>query len=282
MPTADTASVELLADALVGALESKSKNTKAVAGLNTATLLQQPTGIWSVTGLEPEVISLHITPEGLGAAVPAFAADVDDPRYPFITGFTDETGSNQNAPCDDAPMGYMKSGTLSAAFARIVKQTQTIEISKLLHRKRGVNTDLRLLGDLLGRGVGFDMTDLSNDDVLDLVVQSEMSIVGVNFQRTLSTMVWQGAITNNSAQGGYKEFPGLDNQIATGHVDAETNVAMPAADSDLKDFNYNAVDGVALDIVEYLSMMEFYLRHKADRTGLSPVTWAVLCGLAAI
>lgn len=276
MPT-DAELVESLAVALKGVLSEKdSLQTKAVAGTNTSTLLHQPTGIFAVTGLEPEVISTHITPEGLGAFVPAFAADVDDPRYPFLTGFTATTGSEQNAPCDDAPMGYMKGGTLSAAFARVVRQTQTMEISKLLHRKRGVNTDLRLMGDLLGRGVGFDMTNLSSSDILDLVVQSEMTGVGVQFQRTLSTMTWQGAITNNSAQGGYKEFPGLDNQIATGHVDAESNSAMPAADSDVKDFNYAAVDGIVKDIVEYLSMMEYYLFHKADRTGLNPVTWAVV------
>lgn len=269
MPTND----ELVAT-LASALE-KAMETKAVAGNSTATLLTQPGGIFSVVGQEPEVINAHVSAQGLGAALPIIPSNLDDPRFGFITGFTATSGSEQDAPCDDAPMGYMKAGTLSATFGRIVRQTQTMEISRLLHEKRGVNTDLRLMGEMFG-SVGMDMNNLSTADMLNMVVQSEMVGVGVQFERHISSMVWQGAITNNSAGGGYKEFPGLDSQIATGHVDAESNQAMPAADSDVKDFTYNAVDGVGKDIVEYLSMMEYYLYHNAERMGLLPVQWAIV------
>ena len=47
-------------------------------------------------------------------------------------------------------------------------------------------------------------------------------------------------------------------------------------DSLIYDFNYNTIDGTTLDIVDYLSMMEFYLRDVATRTGLQPVTWALV------
>lgn len=255
---------------------TKEMHTKAPAGVNTASLLTQPNGMFAVTGMENEVISLHLSPQGLGAAIPAIAAAVDDPRFGFITGFSDDIGSEAATPCGDAPTGYMKSGTLTARFGRIMRQTNTVEIDKLLHQKRGVNTDLRLINNVFNGDAGMSMDNMNQSQLVDLVVKSEMVGLGVRMERKLAKMLWSGATTNNNAGGGYKEFPGLDSQIATGQVDAETNVAMASADSDIKNFAYNLVDGTTLDIVEYLSMLEFYLRHKAERTNMLPVTWAIV------
>lgn len=256
-------------------LETKSMHTKAPASVNTATLLTQPGGIFSVAGIENDVISTHIAPEGIGSILPAFPSAIDDPRFGLLTGFTATTGSEPTAPCDDAPAGFMKGGTLTSAFGRVQRQTQTIEIDKILHQQRGANTDLRLMGQLLGMDPNISPSNLSQNDVLNMVVNAEMVGVGVQMERKLSTMIWTGTPSNNTAGGGYKEFPGLDNQIATGQVDAETGTAITAADSDIKDFGYTAVDGTAKDIVEYVSMLEYYLRDTARRTGMLPTTWAV-------
>lgn len=262
--------MKLFAKAVADEMHSKA-NT---ANFNTAGLLTQPGGIFTVAGMEPDVITTHIRPMGLGAQLPVFANNIDDPRYGFITGFSATTGSEATNPCDDAPKGYMKGGTLTAAFGRVMRQTETIEIDKLLHEQRGASTNLRLMGEMLGMG-NMNPAGMNQAQLLNLVVHAEMVGVGVQLERKLSTMLWQGTPANNTAGGGYKEFPGLDNQIATGQVDAETNVAMPAADSLIYDFNYNLVEGNTLDIVEYVSYMEFYLRDIAVRTGLAPVTWAI-------
>lgn len=274
---------EQLLERLVGALEkfenvdpAKEMHQKVVGSTHAGALLTQPGGMFSIAGIEQNVVSTHVAPMGLGAALPAFGNNIDDPRYGFVTGFDADIGSEATNPCDDAPFAYMKSGTLTAAFGRVMRQTQTIEIDKLLHQKRGASTDLRLIGSVLGRSVGMDVDSMNEQDILDLVVQNEMVSVGVSFERKLGKLMWQGAITNNTAGGGYKEFPGLDNQIATGQVDAETNTAMPAADSFILDFNFNDVDGVALDIVEYVSMMEWYLYDLATRTNMLPIRWAIV------
>lgn len=259
-------------------LETKSVHTKSPASVNTSTLLQQPGGIFSIAGMERDVISTHVAPRGLGAALPAFASNIDDPRYGFLTGFTATNGSEPTNPCDDAPAGFMKGATLTAQFGRIARDTQTIEADKILHRQRGATNDLRLIGNMLSMDNN-GMTipaNLSPTQILDRVVEGEMVNVGTQLQRKLSTMFWQGVTTNGTSGGGYKEFPGLDYQIATGQVDADTNTAITAADSYILDFNYNDVDGTTLDVVEYLSMMEYFLRNKAARTGLDPVTWAVV------
>lgn len=256
-------------------LETKSMHTKAPANFNNATLLQQPGGIFNTAGMESDVISTHVRPMGLGSMLPVFASNLDDPRYGFLTGYTATNGSEPTNPCDDAPSGYLKAGTLTAQFGRVARDTNTIEIDKILHQQRGANTNLRLIGELLGQG-DWNPSTASQQDVLNMVVQSEMVQVGVNMERKLATMLWTGVTTNNTSGGGYKEFPGLDYQVATGQVDAESNTAMPAADSIIMDFNYNLVDGTTLDIVDYVSTMEYNLRRLAMQTGMDPVTYAIV------
>lgn len=252
---------------------AQEMRTKAPANFNTAGLLTQPSGIFTVPGMDPDIFTTHIRPMGLGAVLPAFASNIDDPRYGFITGFSDDIGSEPTNVCDDAPEGYIKAGTLTAAFGRVARDTNTIEIDALLHEQRGAITDLRVIGDMLNTA-GSGMSMGQTRSALDTVIDSQMVSVGVRMERKLATMLWQGSPANNTA--GYKEFPGLDNQIATGQIDAETGVALPSADSLIYDFNYNAVDGTGLDIVEYLSNMEFYLNDVARRTGLLPATWAAV------
>lgn len=260
---------------LLKAVDGQTKKAVTPADVNTSTLMTQPNGIFSVTGLENDVINASITPRGIIGALPAFGSGLEDPRYGLLTGYTATTGSEPTNPCDPAPAGFVKSGTLTAAFGRIARDTQTIEIDELLKEQRGASTNLRLIGEVLGMP-DLHPPSLSSAQILDLVTKHEMVIVGVNLERKLAETVWQGSPANNTAGGGYREFPGLDNQIATGQVDAETNVAIPAADSDIKDFNYDAVDGTNRDIVEYMSMMEFYLAHNSDRMGLSPVRQVIV------
>lgn len=267
-----------LIERLVAALEMATKQeTKAVGSRNAAQLLQQPGGLFTVTGMETDVISTHVTPKGLGAMLPVFPSEIADPRFGFLTGFSDDIGSEAVQPCDDAPTGYMKGGNLTARFGRIMRQTDTIEIDQLLLKKRGASENLRLLNSIYGSDNGRGMSmGMDQNGLLDLVVKAQMINVGVRLERKLAKILWSGSITNDTAGGGYKEFPGLDSQIATGIVDADTGTTMPAVDSLIDNFGYNAVDGSSPDIVEYLSSMMWYMEHLADRTNMTPVEFAVV------
>lgn len=267
---------EQLAQSLQALLAMAAKggtHTKAPANFNTAGMLTQPGGIFTVPGIEPELFSTHIQPAGLGAVLPAMPSATDDPRYGLITGFSDDIGSEATNPCDDGPTGYMKAGTLTAQFGRLMRDTETIQIDALLHQQRGSSTNLRVMREMLNPG---GMTPGLQTDPTATVIDAQRVSVGVRTERKLATMLWQGSTANNTAGGGYKEFPGLDNQIATGQIDADTGVALPSVDSLIFNFNYNAVDGTVLDIVDYLSAMEFNLRDVARRTNMLPVTWAVV------
>jgi hypothetical protein len=253
----------------------KELHTKTPASFGTYTELHGNGSLFGSESVERDVVTAHIRPTGLGNLIPSFPSVFENPRYATITGITDDVGSEPTNPCDDAPAGFLKGCNLTAAFGRVQRDTQTVEIDKvMLRRNRGDFTDLVMRGRLLGENL--HRPQMTEADVLNVVTKSEMVIAGVSMERKLHTLTWQGNPTNNTAGGGYKEFPGLDRQIATGQVDAETNSACAALNSDVKSFNYNAIDGNQLDIVEYLSMLEFFLRYNAERMGLAPVQWAIV------
>lgn len=262
--------------ALATLMKGQTLHTKAPASGPTYTELHGNGSLFGSQSIERDVISAHIRPEGLMSLLPSIPSVMENPRYGAISGFTATNGSEATNPCDDAPAGYMKAANLTAQFGRVMRDTQTIEIDKvMLRRNRGDFTDLMLRGKLLGLS-GLTPSSMTEADVLDVATKAEMVIAGVNVERSLVSQVWTGSPANNTAGGGYKEFPGLDNQIATGQVDADTNTAVPALDSDIKNFAYDAVDGTGRDIVEYLSMLEYYLHFNARRMGLDPTTWVVV------
>jgi hypothetical protein len=245
-----------------------TKDQKAAGSVNTATLLHGPGGIFS-TPVERDVITAHVRPHGIGSSLRKIPTNTSNPQFPALTGYTAASGTEPTNACDDAPTTFVKSCNLTAQFGLLRRDTQTIEMDQvILKLNRGDFTDLRLIGEVLGLTEGMSPGGLNTDMILNNVVMSEMVGVGVMTERELNTRYWQGTV----AAG---QMPGLDSQIATGQVDANTNTACPSLDSDVKDFNYNDVCGTTLDIVEYVSMMAWYLQYNAVTMGLDPVDWII-------
>lgn len=254
-------------------LSEKDSDTheKAPAQTNTATLLHGPTGIFRGPGLERDVISTHVRPMGVDSVLPLFPTVNVDPRFPSLTGISGPEGAQPEHACQDAPTSYMKGCNLTARLGLKRFDTRTVEFDQVMRRvNRGDYTDLILRGRLLG------LTNLgpkvpSEADVLNIVTASEMVQVGVQFERALNRELWQGVVTATN------QFPGLDVQIATGQRDADTGTLCPSLDSDIKSFAFSDVCGTTRDIVEYMSMLEFYLTTLAEQTGVGPVkhVWAM-------
>lgn len=242
---------------------------KSATGTPTNTVLHGLGGIWSGAGVERDVVSAHIRPLGLGQQLRRIASVFEDPRFSSLTGYTATTGDRPTTSCDDAPTGYVKSCELTAMFGLNRFDTQEIEMDQVMLRaNRGDHVDLRLRGEVLGM-TGFTPSGLNQQQILSIVTMSEMVTAAVNMERQVGTDLWQGTVATGS-------FPGLDAQIVTGQVDARTGTACPALDADVKDFAYNDVCGTTLDIVEYLSMMAWYLQWIAQQTGLEPVDWIIV------
>lgn len=253
--------------------------TKAPASTMTAQKLHGLTGTFSTPGLERDIISAHVRPMGLATELPLFPSVNEDPRYGGLTGISDDIGSEPANPCDNAPSGYLKACNLTAQFGRIHRDTETIEMDKVMLRvNRGDMTDLVLHGFRLGQEVNAGLMPQGMDptQILNIVTASQMVSVGERIYRKLARQMWQGSPANNNAGGGYKEFPGLERQIATGQKDADSGTLCGALDSDVKDFNYSALSDGANSIVTYLSMLAYYLSNLAEETGMAPVEWAIV------
>lgn len=246
----------------------------ALAAGHAGTLLHGPGGMFNTPGLSDTLISTHVKSRGLAYLLPAFPSNETTPYYGFITGFGDETGSEPNEPCDDAPTGYMKSGTLTSKWGHIARDTQTIRLPDTLKKiNRSDFTDLTLLNSVLNPDEAGTLypPSVTEQGMLDMVTRAEQVIAGVNMQRKLAKLLWAGDGTgaNDTPGGGYIEFPGLDNQIVTAQVDAETNAAMPSADSLVLNFGYQ--DVATSDIVEFFEEAEDFNYNLAEDTGIGPV-----------
>ena len=261
--------LEVLGQAFKGLYEEKQ------AATHTGITLHGPGGIFSTFGIDRDVINAHIEPEGILSVLPLRGSMDTDPRYASVTGVTDSSGDQPTNTCEAAPTAFMKGCNLTARFGRIRFDTNTIEFDEVIQRyNRGDFMDLRLIGSLVGPAAaqqGLMPNVESGDDILNVVTLAEMLVAGIQAQRELVRQAWQGNIFVNN------EFPGLDYQINTGQLDADRpGVLCTALDSDVKDFGYDDVCGTGRDIVEYVSMMHWYLKFNAKGMKLSPVKWAIV------
>lgn len=259
--------LQSLASKQAGELEDLRFKTPAT--VHTGIKLHGDGGIFQGPGLERDVITAHVRPYGIASQLPLLPNTSEDPRYASLTGYTDDVGDEVTNACDDAPTGYVKGCNLTARFGMVRRDTNTIEMDKVMLKiNRGDFTDLVLRGRVLGL-TNLVPSGMNESQILDVITMSEMVSVGVRTERVLSTQIWQGTVAVAN------EFPGLDVQIATGQMDADTGALCPALDSDVKDFAYDLICGDGRDIVQYLSQLEWYLNHNAMTMGLEPVQWVI-------
>lgn len=235
-----------------------------------------PGGLFGVAGLERDVISTRIMPRGIASAIPARASNMVWPFFPYITGFLAESGSNPTNVCDD-PMtaGPGKSCIQTAAFGRYSFQTRELELNRIGQQiNRGEFQDLRIINPPLLEAQSIITPMVGGNPSFVQEALMRFTEVGITFQNKLMRQVYIGNPANNSAGGGYSEFPGLDILISTNKVDAITGGTCPSLNSDVKDFNYVQVtNNAGADIIATLGAMMRYLSWNADRMNLNPVSW---------
>ena len=254
---------------LADAMSQVAENLNKAAAIPNAQNLHGQGGLLAGQGIDRNVITAMIRPQGIGSVLPLIPSVYENPTFATILGIMEDSADRPEEPCADAPAGYMKGAELTAAFGLVRKDTRTIDIYKtMLLKNRGDMTDLMLRGRLLGDS-NVAPSGISESGAIEIMTKSEMVNAAVRAERTLSRDFWQGT-------GVMPQFRGLDTLIATGLVDWRTGALAPALDSDVKDFESENIDGGSKDIVEYLSAMEFYLRSNAQNMGLDPVDWVLV------
>lgn len=244
--------------------------------------LHGPGGLFGVSGLERELISTRVQPRGLIGNLPARGTTTMNPMYPYITGFQAVSGSTKNGVCDDPQTaGPIKNCLQTAAFGRQEFMTRTFERNRLGQQiNRGEFMDLTLVnGPLVSGAGGITSPASANGGGFDLndEVASRFVEVGVAFENYYLRQLYVGNPANNSAAGGYKEFPGLDILIGTTKVDAIQGTPCPSLHSDIKAFNYALASAAGgQTIVNVLTYLLRTRKSLAARTNMGGVTWALV------
>ena len=253
----------------------------AASGTPSTPYLHGPGGLFGVAGIERDLIHTRIRGNGLASMLPVLPVTTTNPFFGYISGFNDVSGDVANGVCDDPQLaGSMKTCLQTAAFGRYGFRTREVEITRIGELiNRGEFDDLRLLNDpiapMLGESVFPDLNGRSQLSAGAEVLARWLEL-GVAFVNLLGRQTYTGNPANNSAGGGYMEFPGLDILIGVTKVDAITGQDCPSLDSDVKNFNYERVDNADADpsIVRVLTTMWRFVNHIASQTGLNPVQFA--------
>ena len=238
-----------------------------------------PGGLFGVRGLSQSIISTHTQITGsLGEVIPIVASPDQDPLFPYITGFLRSDQQEKNNVCDNPPpAANFKTCIQTTQFGRKEFKTRQVEINRIGQRiNRGEFMDLQLENDPLVNQMGGLMQGffglqgqsaaLAGREMLMRFVE-----VGVAYQRWFCPQVYTGNPANNSAGGGYKEFPGLDILIGTNKVDALAGTSCPSLYSTIMDFGYRDVGSTASPtIVQTITTMLRVLNRKAEQQNMGP------------
>lgn len=246
----------------------------------TATYGHGPGGAFSSLGLSKPVFSALILPYlGLQGMLPSVASPDTNPLRGIMTGVTASGGSNPTNVCDDCKYpGLMKLCTQSVPFGRYCMDTRVYQVDRIGERRnRAEFTDLQLLNDAFGKptkGITAN-TPPGGGNPLQNEFDKAMFEFAVSWGREFATQLWAASPANNTAGGGYREFVGLDLQINTGHVDAETGVACPAADSIIHSMANLEINTNGATYVRWMTNVYRNLKFIASRTGLLPTRWII-------
>ena len=264
-------------DKLVEALLTKNK---AAGTTPTASYGHGPGGAFSSLGLSKPVFSALILPYmGLGGMLPGVPSMDTNPLRGIMTGVTAASGSNPTGVCDDCKTaGRMKLCTQSVPFGRYCLDTRVYQVDRIGERRnRAEFTDLTLMNQAFGLPMKGMMPGQapSGGTPLQNEFDKAMFEFAVSFGMLYASQLWAASPANNTAGGGYREFIGLDLQINTGHVDAETGVACAGADSIIRSMANLEVSTNGGTYVRQITNVMRNLKYIAAKTGSLPARWAI-------
>jgi hypothetical protein len=243
--------------------------------------LHGPGGLFGVLGLSKPIISTHTQiVESVAGKLPVQLSPDIIPYAGYITGFVRSDEQEKDGVCDNpVDAGNMKTCIQTTAFGRKEFKTRQAEINRIGQRiNRGEFFDLQLVNTPLVNEFGAIMMNRFGLNKSKAILAGREMVgrimeMGVAFQRWFCPTVYTGNPANNSAGGGYMEFPGLDLLISRTKVDAISGDSCPSLYSDVKDYAFVDVqdNNAPYNIVHVLTVMYRFIRHKAITQNMWPV-----------
>jgi len=272
-----TALIDALAD-LVAQKQTGYKHDLDAGFTLSTNFMHGPSGIFGTLGAERDVFGSRVKPRGLLSVLPAMSSVDMNPITYYLTGFTAQSGSEPDAPCETCvKAGNIKACRQGTAFGLICRETDELNLADVGERtNRGEFYDLRLINDPLLNDAPLWVpasVPKGMQDVLNREVLAKWLTLGAAFEQTLAQMVFTGNPANNVGTG-YAEYNGLENLVVTGHTDILDQTSCPSLDSDIKDFQYGQVETNAAQLFQFLTWLYRYVRHNAETMGFMPVNWA--------
>jgi len=130
--------------------DNKAYGFKAPANTGTTNRMHGPGGLFGIAGLDNQVISARVTPRGISAVLPVFPSVDTNPMFPFITGIEETAGDEPSTECATCLSGEYEACIQTAVFGLICRETNTIDVSKVMERINRGEVDLQLVNDILG------------------------------------------------------------------------------------------------------------------------------------
>lgn len=269
-----------LVDALLARMPEATR-TKSVSSTPTSVYGHGPGGLFSTPGLNRPLFSAMILPRmGIQTRLPLRPSMDTNPLFGIITGVTATTGSEPDGVCDDPKSaGMMKLCTHSYVYGRFSRQSRVFDVDRAGQIvNRGEFMDLQMMNNPLA-GIqsptspsmpGFDPQRAAQNEVAKALFE-----LGVSWSRDFAKVLYTGNPSNNTTNGGYKEFYGFETLVNTGYRDAETGTLCPAADSIVRSFGGLDVSSNASAIVRQITNIYRNLKYLANRAGLDPVEWVL-------
>lgn len=235
-----------------------------------------PNGLLTSVGVRPDMYSAVPRVGRMSAVIPMYPSRNQNEIIEILTGVTAQTGSNPENTCSTPPVaGNFKTCQQVYPFGTFYKATQQINISEA-----GLYIDR---ADLERRII--NTPDMNSPFVPD-VVRSDPTAINTHIGKALlefgqgaqldfAKVDFAGSSANSGAAaqlGFIREYNGIESLIKTGHTDAITGVACPAADS--KVINYNAALGTDLVVDVVNAYREVLMR--AEQVGLNNSSWAIM------
>jgi len=200
--------------------------------------------------------------------------DYDTIMTGLTAGDLDDFDNQPTTDCADGPVGGLaKLCTQINTMARYRGGTREVSLfraGQAYNRLDEMSHSLLNQSEALRGFFGMPENMPAQNDIIMNEAARRMFEALVSFRRMFAQRIWIGSPANNS--GEKRDILGLQTQVNTGKKDVFQNILCPAADSIVRNFNFNAAEGGgALDIVDEMESIEYVNQINADRMGLGPV-----------